>query len=111
MIESKSGNYRSSNTGDDVHVMTVVHNNRVQRSLKISLPVTGDKIRNGAGSEIVDMLVNTLHIEEFCVDVFKAMLKCRRDYQFVTNDVIDINKNVSLECVWECEKSRKYITS
>lgn len=49
---SKKG--RLSITDDEVHVMTLVRNDGVQRLLKISFPLPLGKIRDAAGSGTVD---------------------------------------------------------
>lgn len=55
--------------------MTLIRNERVQRLLAISLAVTLDKIRGAAGSQTVEELLNIIHREAFCVDMFKETLK------------------------------------
>lgn len=52
-----------------------------------------DKIKDAAESETVDEFVKLLHREEFRVDVFKAMVKCSRDCQLITEDIIKKNEN------------------
>lgn len=90
--ETKSENRCPSIPGDEVHAMTLVHNDRVQSLLKISLAVTLIKVRDVNGSDTVDKSVNILHCEEFCVNVFEAMEKCRSEYQLITEDVVKKNR-------------------
>lgn len=49
--------------GDDVHVMKLVDNHRVQRLMELLLPVTKDKVRDAHRSVNVNELVNIIDRE------------------------------------------------
>lgn len=87
---------RSSENGDDLQVMTVVHDYQKQRLLKISLAVTMVKIVEAAVIDTVDDLVN-IHNNEQLVpcQLFNAMLKCIRYCHFIMEDDIKNASNAS----------------
>lgn len=82
--ESKSENGLPSITGDNVHVMMLVHNDQQRRIFEISLAATLCKIREATVIEAVDEVLNMLHNEQFCVDLFKAVVKCSREFPLIT---------------------------
>lgn len=46
---------------------------------------------DASGRENVHEVVNILHREEFSLNVFKGLVKCNRDFQVITENVINEN--------------------
>lgn len=78
---------------DEVHVMTLVDKDRVQSLIAISLALTRDKISDTIVSDTVDGFDKFIHLEVFCVTMFKEMVKCSRECQLITEGVIKKNKS------------------
>lgn len=93
VTETKSTNFRLSVSGEDLHVMNIMHNDRVQRLLEISWSVTLQKIMDAVGSANVSDLVKILHLEVFCAALFSAMLQWSLEFQLITYDVEKKNRN------------------
>lgn len=62
--------------------------------MEISLAVTLDKMRNAGGHISVYATANLRHREQFCVAVFKELLKFSHDCQLITKNVIIKDSNL-----------------
>lgn len=82
--------------GNDVTFTAVenVHNRLVQKLLEVSLAANIQKIRDSDGRGIFDEVVNILHRVEIIMSVFKGFVRCSRECEDNTEEVIKENNDV-----------------